>query len=72
MQVTDKDENQLKEELDGIIEKIKKAQAGAADKTLEDVCGNMSDIPKIPLRTKKILKGHLSKVTAVHYCGDNR
>ncbi|GFU64991.1 guanine nucleotide-binding protein subunit beta-2 [Trichonephila clavipes] len=49
-----------------------KAQVGAADKTLEDVCGNMSDIPKIPLRTKKILKGHLSKVTAVHYCGDNR
>ncbi|KAF8767484.1 Guanine nucleotide-binding protein subunit like protein [Argiope bruennichi] len=68
----DKDENQLKEELDGIIDKIKKAQVGAADKTIEDVCGDMSDIPKIPLRTKKILKGHLSKVTAVHYCGDNR
>ncbi|KAG8180907.1 hypothetical protein JTE90_020137 [Oedothorax gibbosus] len=67
-----KDENQLKEELDGIIDKIKKAQAEAADKTIADICGDMSDCPKVPFRTKKILKGHLSKVTAIHYCGDNR
>lgn len=51
---------------------LQKAQAEAADKTVADICGDMSDSPKIPFRTKKILKGHLSKVTAVHYCGDNR
>ncbi|KAG8180908.1 hypothetical protein JTE90_020137 [Oedothorax gibbosus] len=72
MKSESKDENQLKEELDGIIDKIKKAQAEAADKTIADICGDMSDCPKVPFRTKKILKGHLSKVTAIHYCGDNR
>lgn len=47
-------------------------QKEAADKTLEDVCGDMGDIHKCQLRTKKILKGHLSKVTAIHYSGDSR
>ncbi|KFM80558.1 hypothetical protein X975_04023, partial [Stegodyphus mimosarum] len=36
----DADEQTLKAELDGLIEKIKKAQAEAADKTIEDICSD--------------------------------
>lgn len=43
-----------------------------ADKTLEDICGDMADAPKIRLTTKKMLKGHINKVNSVHYSGDSR
>lgn len=43
-----------------------------ADKTLEDICGDMADAPKIRLSTKKMLKGHINKVNSVHYSGDSR
>lgn len=32
----------------------------------------MSDIPKIRLAPKKVLKGHINKVNSVHFAGDSR
>lgn len=47
-------------------------QAKVADTKLADKCGDLSDLPKIRLTTKKSLKGHINKVNSVHYSGDNR
>lgn len=43
-----------------------------ADAKLADKCGDMGDVPKIRLQTKKTLKGHINKVNSVHYSGDSR
>lgn len=47
-------------------------QKKVADKTLQDVCGDMADAPKVRLTTKKLLKGHINKVNSVHFSGDSR
>lgn len=47
-------------------------QGKVADCTLAEKCGDLGDIPKIRLVTKKILKGHINKVNSVHYAGDSR
>lgn len=47
-------------------------QEKVADAKLAEKCGDMSDIPKIRLLTKKTLKGHINKVNSVHYSGDSR
>ena len=47
-------------------------QKKVADKTLQDICGDMADAPKVRLTTKKLLKGHINKVNSVHFSGDSR
>lgn len=47
-------------------------QAKAADCKLEDKCGDLGDVPKLRLSTKKDLKGHINKVNSVHFAGDSR
>lgn len=47
-------------------------QEKVADAKLAEKCGDMSDVPKIRLVTKKTLKGHINKVNSVHYSGDSR
>ncbi|KRT84557.1 translation initiation factor eIF2A, partial [Oryctes borbonicus] len=39
---------------------------------LESACGNASDMPKPKVTNRKVMKGHINKVNAVHYSGDNR
>jgi hypothetical protein len=43
-----------------------------ADKTLQDICGDMAEAPKVRLTTKKLLKGHINKVNPIHFSGDSR
>ncbi|KAK2718041.1 guanine nucleotide-binding protein subunit beta-2-like [Artemia franciscana] len=62
----------LKNELQSLIQKFQDAQKTAADTTLETVCGSMSDVPKIRMTTKKVLKGHINKVTCCDFAGDSR
>lgn len=52
--------------------KLQAEQEKGADAKLAEKCGDMSDIPKIRLSTKKTLKGHINKVNSVHYSGDSR
>jgi len=47
-------------------------QKKVADKTLQDICGDMADAPKVRLTTKKLLKGHINKVNSIHFSGDSR
>ncbi|XP_047101576.1 guanine nucleotide-binding protein subunit beta-2 [Schistocerca piceifrons] len=62
----------LRKEVEDLIAKLKDEQQKVADAKIEEVCGNMSDLPRIRLTTKKLLKGHLNKVNSVHYSGDSR
>lgn len=62
----------LKDELEQLKNKIKQSQQDAMDKSMEDICGSLGDVPKIQLRIKKIMRGHLAKVNAVHFSGDDR
>lgn len=47
-------------------------QEKLADAKLVEKCGDLGDVPKIRLTTKKTLKGHINKVNSVHYSGDSR
>jgi len=47
-------------------------QKKVADKTLQDICGDMAEVPKVRLTTKKLLKGHINKVNSIHFSGDSR
>lgn len=43
-----------------------------ADENFTEKNGDMGDVPKIKLGTKKMLKGHINKVTTCHFAGDSR
>ncbi|XP_073979595.1 guanine nucleotide-binding protein subunit beta-2 [Rhodnius prolixus] len=62
----------FKQELEELIKKCQEAQSKVADTKLEDACSGIAEAPKVRLSTKKLLKGHINKVTAVHYSGDSR
>lgn len=51
---------------------LQDAQKAQADCTLAEKCSDLSDIPKIRLQSKKVLKGHINKVNSVHFAGDSR
>lgn len=68
----DPEVQKLRKELDDLMTKIKEEQKKAADKTLQDICGDMADAPKVRLSTKKLLKGHINKVNSIHFSGDSR
>ena len=49
------------------------AQKSVADVgKLTEVCADTPDAPKVLLKAKRVLKGHLSKVNCVHYGDDSR
>lgn len=62
----------LREELNGLIGKIKEDQKKVADCSLQDKCGDVGGAPKLHITTKKFLKGHINKVNSVHFAGDSR
>lgn len=62
----------LKQELNDLIAQIKEEHSKQADCTLVEKCGDMADVPKLKLSTKKMLKGHINKVNSVHYAADSR
>ena len=62
----------LKQELNDLIAQIKEEHQKQADCKLSEVSASMSDVPKLKLSTKKMLKGHINKVNSVHYTADSR
>jgi len=70
--MTDAELDKLKLELQDLLKKIKESQKLAADKSLQEVCGLKEPVPRIRLRSKRFLKGHISKVSCVHFSADNR
>ncbi|XP_065351424.1 guanine nucleotide-binding protein subunit beta-2 [Cloeon dipterum] len=68
----DSEQTALRTELENLISSIQDKQKEVNDANLADKCGDMGDAPKIRLSTKKMLKGHINKVTTCHYSGDSR
>ncbi|XP_063230458.1 guanine nucleotide-binding protein subunit beta-2-like [Bacillus rossius redtenbacheri] len=68
----DQEVNRLKKELEDITNKIKEQQRKVADTTMEQVCADLAEVPKLRLSTRKLLKGHINKVNSVHFSGDSR
>ncbi len=62
----------LKCEIEALKEKIKAAQCSVADKTISEVCSGVEEVPKLRLQTKRLLKGHIHKVTEIYFAGDSR
>ncbi|XP_026463111.1 guanine nucleotide-binding protein subunit beta-2-like [Ctenocephalides felis] len=62
----------LQTELNELFEKIKAEQGKVADCTFEEKCGDVPALPKVKLSTKRLLKGHINKVNAVHFSDDSR
>lgn len=51
---------------------VQEEQKKVADCKLTDKCGDLGDVPKVRLSTKRSLKGHINKVNSVHYAEDSR
>jgi len=62
----------LRKELEDLYKQLKESQEKQADKTIDSICGGISDPPRVKLVTRKLLKGHINKVNSVHYSGDSR
>ncbi|KAK9728648.1 WD domain, G-beta repeat [Popillia japonica] len=63
---------ELRKELEELYKKLTEEHKKVADVTLESACESAADIPKPKLSSRKVMKGHINKVNAVHYSGDNR
>lgn len=51
---------------------MQEEQKKGADCTIADKCSDLAGVPKVPLSTKKSLKGHINKVNSVHFSDDSR
>ncbi|CAB4054755.1 GNB [Lepeophtheirus salmonis] len=65
----DEETEALKKELGDLVTKCREEQKKFAD-TLD--FGAASNIPKVKPGCKKSLKGHINKVTCIHFSGDSR
>lgn len=63
---------ELKSELQVLKIKIKEGQQAAADKTFQEVLKDIEKEAKFRIKQRRILKGHISKVTTAHFCGDSK
>jgi guanine nucleotide-binding protein subunit beta len=69
MPKVDEETEALQKELASLAEKCREAQKNARD---SDDLGSGSGIPKSKTACRKSLKGHINKVTCVHFSGDSR
>ncbi|KAJ1551550.1 guanine nucleotide-binding protein subunit beta 1, partial [Cladochytrium tenue] len=61
-----------RKEAEALKEKIKQKKDALADTTLRAVAGDMEPLPRIMLKVRRTLKGHLAKIYAMHWASDKR
>lgn len=64
--------NQCKKEAEELKEKIKKKKDDLADTTLKQSVGELEALPRIVMKVRRTLKGHLAKIYALHWAADKR
>ncbi len=69
MPKVDEEQESMKKELSGLADKCREEQKKARD---NPDMGSGSGIPKAKAVCRKILKGHINKVTCIHFSGDSR
>lgn len=66
------DVEQLREEERALTDKIKREREIAKDTTLADASQSTEALPRINMRVRRTLKGHISKVYAMQWSQDSR
>ncbi|XP_010895147.1 guanine nucleotide-binding protein G(I)/G(S)/G(T) subunit beta-3b [Esox lucius] len=62
----------LKKEADGLKTQIEAARKAVCDTTMAAVSSGVAAAPRIQLKNRKTLKGHLAKIYGLHWSSDNR
>ena len=66
------DYQQLRQELEALKHKLTQSRNAVKDRELTDVAASVEPLPKINLRLRQILKGHLAKIYALHWSSDSQ
>ncbi|KAL1920384.1 uncharacterized protein VTP21DRAFT_761 [Calcarisporiella thermophila] len=61
-----------RQEAEGLKEKIRAKKEALADTTLRAQAANITPLPRLAMKTRRILKGHLAKIYAMHWGTDRR
>ena len=48
------------------------ARKAAADAVLSSLTGSVDPVPRIQMRTRRTLRGHLAKIYAMHWATDSK
>ncbi|KAI1726751.1 WD domain, g-beta repeat domain-containing protein [Ditylenchus destructor] len=64
--------DQLRQEAEQLKSQIREARKQANDTTLASVAANLEPVPRIQMRTRRTLRGHLAKIYAMHWASDSR
>nr|ODN93910.1 guanine nucleotide-binding protein subunit beta [Cryptococcus depauperatus CBS 7841]ODN99814.1 guanine nucleotide-binding protein subunit beta [Cryptococcus depauperatus CBS 7855] len=59
-------------EADGLKDKIRAARDQTADTSLRAMANDIPPLPRMTLKVRRTLKGHLAKVYALHWAADKR
>jgi len=62
----------VRREAEALKEKIKQKRDALADTTLKQVSADIEPLPRIMMKVKRTLKGHLAKIYAMHWASDKR
>ncbi|CAB1351146.1 unnamed protein product [Coregonus sp. 'balchen'] len=62
----------LKKEADGLKAQIEAARKAVNDTTMAAVASGVAAAPRVQLKNRKTLKGHLAKIYGLHWSADNR
>ncbi|XP_046875382.1 guanine nucleotide-binding protein G(I)/G(S)/G(T) subunit beta-3b [Hypomesus transpacificus] len=63
---------QMKKEADGLKTQIEAGRKAAADTDMASAASSVAAAPRVQLKTRKTLKGHLAKIYAMHWLTDSR
>jgi len=64
-------ETQLRAELDGLKEQLKKNRESNQNTTLFKACEGVAGVSNVQLKLRRTLKGHLAKIYAMQWCQDS-
>lgn len=62
----------LKKEAEELKSKIKSDRDEKRDTSLTEVCSSVPELPRVGMRIRRTLRGHLAKIYAMHWAADNR
>ncbi|OAJ45038.1 guanine nucleotide-binding protein subunit beta [Batrachochytrium dendrobatidis JEL423] len=62
----------VRREAESLKEKIKQKRDALADTTLKAVSADIEPLPRIMMKVRRTLKGHLAKIYAMHWGSDKR
>ncbi|KAJ2113374.1 G protein subunit beta, partial [Coemansia sp. RSA 921] len=61
-----------KREAEQLKERIKSTREKLADTTLKRAAEKVPSLPKVSMKVRRTLKGHLAKIYAMHWAEDER